>query len=94
MRFRTGLVVGLAVGYYYGTRAGRERYEQIEQWLGRLRTLVDGDTARIKLSDGVREGTVAAWRLLQRRSVPPSEPGPRPGAPASATPAYGDPTMN
>ncbi len=30
MRMRTGLVVGLAVGYYFGTKAGRERYEQIQ----------------------------------------------------------------
>lgn len=30
MRFRTGLLIGLAVGYYFGTRAGRERYEQIQ----------------------------------------------------------------
>jgi hypothetical protein len=29
MRFRTGLVVGLAAGYVLGAKAGRERYEQI-----------------------------------------------------------------
>ena len=34
MKGKAGLVVGLAVGYVLGTRAGRERYEQIkEQWL-------------------------------------------------------------
>lgn len=34
MRGKAGLVIGLAVGYVLGTRAGRERYEQIkEQWL-------------------------------------------------------------
>ena len=30
MRGKAGLVVGLAVGYVLGTRAGRERYEQIK----------------------------------------------------------------
>lgn len=34
MRGKAGLVIGLAVGYVLGTRAGRERYEQIKtQWL-------------------------------------------------------------
>ena len=34
MRGKAGLVVGLAIGYVLGTRAGRERYEQIKaQWL-------------------------------------------------------------
>lgn len=30
MRGKAGLVVGLAIGYVLGTRAGRERYEQIK----------------------------------------------------------------
>ena len=34
MRGKAGVVVGLAIGYVLGTRAGRERYEQIKtQWL-------------------------------------------------------------
>lgn len=34
MRGKAGLIVGLAIGYVLGTRAGRERYEQIKsQWL-------------------------------------------------------------
>ncbi|GAB2846921.1 hypothetical protein ACFQ0P_04990 [Microbacterium insulae] len=34
MRGKAGLVIGLAAGYVLGTRAGRERYEQIKtQWL-------------------------------------------------------------
>lgn len=31
MRFRAGLVAGAALGYVLGTRAGRERYEQIKR---------------------------------------------------------------
>jgi len=34
MKGKVGLVVGLAAGYVLGSRAGRERFEQIkEQWL-------------------------------------------------------------
>jgi hypothetical protein len=39
MRFRLGLVAGFAVGYYLGAKAGRERYEQLREWAGRV-----GDT--------------------------------------------------
>ncbi len=36
-RFRIGLGVGLAVGFYLGARAGRERYEQINRTVSRIR---------------------------------------------------------
>ncbi|MEX0663882.1 MAG: hypothetical protein WD598_03800 [Acidimicrobiia bacterium] len=32
---RTGLVVGFAVGYYFGAKAGRERYQQLRKLLDR-----------------------------------------------------------
>jgi len=31
MRFKTGLIVGMAAGYVLGARAGRERYLQIKK---------------------------------------------------------------
>jgi hypothetical protein len=65
MRFRTGMLIGLAVGYYYGSKAGRERYLQIEEWLDRIRSTTTFQEARTKLSDGVREGTAAARRLVE-----------------------------
>ncbi len=37
MRFRLGLVTGLATGYYLGARAGRQRYDQINRSLDKLR---------------------------------------------------------
>jgi hypothetical protein len=37
MRFRIGLLVGGAVGYVLGARAGRERYEQIKRWAVEVR---------------------------------------------------------
>ena len=34
MRGKAGLVIGIAVGYVLGSRAGKERYEQIKtQWM-------------------------------------------------------------
>jgi hypothetical protein len=37
MRFRAGFIVGAAIGYYYGAKAGRERYEQLDRALERVR---------------------------------------------------------
>jgi membrane protein DedA with SNARE-associated domain len=37
MGFKTGALVGLAVGYYLGAKAGRERYEQINAWIQQAR---------------------------------------------------------
>ncbi len=36
MRFRAGLVIGFATGYYLGAKAGRERYEQIQEAIQKL----------------------------------------------------------
>jgi hypothetical protein len=36
-RFRIGLGLGFAGGYYLGTRAGRQRYEQINRAIARAR---------------------------------------------------------
>ncbi len=36
MGTRLGLLVGVAIGYILGARAGRERYEQIVSWFGEL----------------------------------------------------------
>jgi hypothetical protein len=33
MRFKAGIVVGFAVGYYFGAKAGRQRYLQLRGWL-------------------------------------------------------------
>ena len=37
MKFRLGLVIGFAAGYYLGSAAGRERHEQINRALEHLR---------------------------------------------------------
>jgi len=35
VKLRTGLVVGFAFGYYFGAKAGRERYEQLRRIIDR-----------------------------------------------------------
>jgi len=49
-KFRVGLAAGLAVGYYLGARAGRDRYEQLNRTAGRLlRRTPKGDQAATDL---------------------------------------------
>ena len=36
MGFKTGLIIGAAAGYVLGTKAGRERYEQIMDGWARI----------------------------------------------------------
>lgn len=38
MRFRLGMVIGFCLGYYLGAKAGRQRYEQINAKLRRVKT--------------------------------------------------------
>ena len=54
MKFRTGLLIGGALGYYYGSKAGHERFEQIDAVLARVRRLPAYQSARDQLL-----GTVA-----------------------------------
>lgn len=37
MRFRMGLIAGFGAGYYLGTAAGRERHEQINQLIRKVK---------------------------------------------------------
>jgi len=37
MNFRTGLIIGGAIGYIYGTKAGRGKYDQLLESYERLR---------------------------------------------------------
>jgi hypothetical protein len=38
MKFRTGLVAGLIIGFLLGARAGRERYDQIVAAYNKIRS--------------------------------------------------------
>lgn len=68
MRFRLGLIVGGAIGYVLGARAGRARYVQIKNWAGSLRDhpaylqlkqQLTGvtDLARTGAAEGIRAGS-------------------------------------
>ena len=65
MKFRLGLFLGLAVGYYFGAKAGRERYDQIEEWLDRLRQTAAYRDVRTKVEDGLREGATAVRSMVE-----------------------------
>ena len=48
MRFRLGIAVGFAAGYYLGARAGRERYEDINRMIRKVKRSEAFDTATDK----------------------------------------------
>ena len=56
MRFRLGLGVGFGLGYYLGARAGRERYEQINDMVRRVKRSETFETATDKAKDVVDLG--------------------------------------
>ncbi len=56
MRFRLGLVAGFASGYYLGARAGRDRYEQINDFVRRVKRSDTFEAATDKAKDVVDTG--------------------------------------
>ena len=87
MKFRTGLIIGAAVGYYYGAKAGRERFQQIDAVLDRVRSHPQYQSARDRALDGFggvaqmakqRAGTAldsAVSAVLPNEPEPSYEPG-------------------
>ncbi|MEN3316567.1 MAG: hypothetical protein V7605_2801 [Acidimicrobiaceae bacterium] len=65
MRFRLGVVTGFAGGYYLGTRAGRERYEQINKALRRARGSETFEAVADKTKAVVEERVEAARDTAQ-----------------------------
>lgn len=64
MKFRTGLIIGAAVGYYYGTKAGPERYAQIERMLDKARATGPFQTLKEKVTDLRDQGRERALDLV------------------------------
>ena len=48
MKFRLGLIIGFGAGYYLGTMAGRERYEQINRMVKKVKRSEAYDVATDK----------------------------------------------
>ncbi|MEY2454018.1 MAG: hypothetical protein QOD92_3592 [Acidimicrobiaceae bacterium] len=66
MRFRLGLIIGLAVGYYFGAKAGRTRYLQLREWIDKAKESGMLETAADKAKAVVDLGVERARDLVDR----------------------------
>jgi hypothetical protein len=69
MGFKTGLLVGLGVGYVFGAKAGRERYEELkaswEQFVGSPRVQSVVDKGKEVVETGKERGLQAVDRATE-----------------------------
>ncbi len=65
MRMRLGLAVGFGAGYYLGTKAGRERYDQLNELLGKARRSDAYETATEKAKAAVDLGVERAREVVE-----------------------------
>lgn len=63
MRYRLTFITGLAVGYVLGTRAGRERYEQLRTC---ARQFVENPAVRNTAETAALGGRKAATKAFER----------------------------
>ncbi len=68
MRFRLGMVTGFAAGYYLGAKAGRQRYEQINRQLTRLKRSEAFEQAVDQAKTVVEEGVDKARAVVESRT--------------------------
>lgn len=68
MRFRLGMVTGFAAGYYLGARAGRQRYDQINRSVARLKRSEAFEEATDRARTVVEEGVEKARSLVDTRA--------------------------
>ena len=65
MRFRLGLMMGFGTGYYLGAKAGRERYEQLNRTLRKVRRSDAYETAADKAKAVVDLGVERARDFVE-----------------------------
>ncbi len=66
MRLRLGFVVGFGTGYYLGAKAGRERYEEINRAIAKIKRSERFEVAAEKAKEMVDQGVEQAKDLAQR----------------------------
>lgn len=84
MRFRSGLIVGVAAGYVLGARAGRERYEQIkslyakgsqhpavQQLMGQATAVAD--LGRSAVAEGLTAGSKGLRTVADKQAAAPRQ---------------------
>ena len=65
MRFRLGMVIGFGAGYYLGSMAGRERYEQINRAVRKVKRSDAYDMATDKAKAVVDLGVERAKDVVE-----------------------------
>lgn len=68
MRMRLGLVVGFGAGYYLGAKAGRERYEQLNDLIAQVRRSDAYETATEKAKAAVDLGMERAREVVEQHT--------------------------
>ena len=86
MRFRLGIVVGFAAGYYLGSMAGRERFEQINRTVKRVKRSDTFDTATGKAKAVVDLGVERAKDAVESTFHNGDAGSQNPEGPAAAGP--------
>ena len=80
MRFRLGLITGFGAGYYLGSMAGRERYEQINRAIRKVKGSdayeVATDKAKAVVDLGVERAKDVVEDKLGHTNGEPSPAGP------------------
>ena len=82
MKLRIGFVFGFATGYYFGAMAGRERYEQINRVVRKVKSSDAFQTAEQKAKAAVDLGVERAKDAVESRTgnghgtVQPYDPRP------------------